>query len=106
MEKVGEFAVDAGICWIGDPCYVLPEDASHADSVRDWWKFCDQIKEADTTQFNFKQGHTGLGVCVSTGWGDGMYPVYIERCQEGRVARVVIQFITEEDYLDDYPEEE
>ena len=99
MEYVGEFAVDAGICWIGDPCYVLPDDASHADSVRDWSKFCTAIGEADTTQFNFKQGHTGLGVCVSTGWGDGMYPVYIERSEEGRVAKVVIEFITKEDYL-------
>ena len=56
MEKVGEFAVDAGICWIGDPCYVLPEDASHANQVRDWGEFCNKIGDADITQFNFNQG--------------------------------------------------
>ena len=97
MEKVGEFCVDAGICWIGDPCYVLPNDASCADQVRDWSKFCQKIGKSDTTQFNFKQGHTGLGVCVSTGWGDGQYPVYIERNDEGRIARVFIEFIPEEE---------
>ena len=34
---------------------------------------------------------------VTTGWGDGQYPVYIERSDEGRVAKVVIEFINEED---------
>ena len=28
MEKhLGHISVDAGLCWIGDPCYVLPSDA-------------------------------------------------------------------------------
>lgn len=110
MEKVGEFCVDAGICWIGDPCYVMPYDASGADVVRNWDKFCDQLKTADgqpkdAAQFRFKEGHIGLGVCVSTGWGDGQYPVYIERNEEGRIARVLIEFIPEEEDEYDEPSE-
>ena len=102
MEKVGHIAVDAGLCWIGDPCYVLPDDASNADQVRDWSSFCDQLITADgehksTAQFRFNHGHIGLGVAVSTGWGDGMYPVYVEYSAEGRVAKVEVVFIEEEE---------
>jgi len=97
MEKVGEIAVDAGLCWIGDPCYVLPDDASNADQVRDWGAFCNSVGDSQTTQFNFKQGFAGLGVAVSTGWGDGMYPVYVEYSDEGRIAKVEVVFIEEEE---------
>ena len=26
--KIGSIGVDAGMCFIGDPCYTLPDDAS------------------------------------------------------------------------------
>ena len=102
MERVGEIAVDAGLCWIGDPCYVLPDDASNADQVRDWSSFCSQFItddgiSKDIAQFRFKQGHIGLGVAVSTGWGDGMYPVYVEYSEEGRIASVQVVFIDEDE---------
>jgi hypothetical protein len=97
MKRVGEIAVDAGLCWVGDPCYVLPDDASNAGQVRDWSKFCSSVGESQTTQFKFEHGHTGLGVAVSTGWGDGMYPVYVEYSEEGRIASVQVVFIEEEE---------
>ena len=100
--QVGQIAVDAGLCWIGDPCYVLPNDASNASQVRDWSKFCDQLitadgKAKDSAQFRFEHGHIGLGVAVSTGWGDGMYPVYVEYSEGGRIAKVEVVFIDEDD---------
>ena len=104
MEKVGEVAVDAGCIWIGDPCYVLPEDASHADWVRDWDNFCEAIDHSNPyTQFMFEHGAPGLGVVVPSGWGDGMYPVFVELNEDGRVAAVKVVFIDDDDE-DDYDE--
>ncbi len=25
-EKIGQIGVDAGLCWIGDPCYILHKE--------------------------------------------------------------------------------
>ena len=44
-------------------------------------------------QFNYDLGHPGLGVVVSTGYGDGVYPVYAEFNDEGRIAAVTVEFI-------------
>jgi hypothetical protein len=32
-------------------------------------------------------------VCTSTGWGDGLYPVYVEYDRDGRVARLIVEFM-------------
>jgi hypothetical protein len=37
----------------------------------------------------FRLGHAGAGVVFSSGWGDGMYPVYGEK-HDGRIMRVYI----------------
>jgi hypothetical protein len=42
-------------------------------------------------QFNYDAGHAGLGVVVSTGYGDGMYPV-VATMKDGRVQKVEIRF--------------
>jgi hypothetical protein len=39
----------------------------------------------------------GIGACFSTGWGDGMYPVYLDYNEEGRVKSVTIEFIENEE---------
>ena len=95
-EEVGVIGVDAGLCWLGDPCYILPDDASErTDVIKDWSKFCDAIKDKDTHQFQYNMGHDGLGVVVSTGWGDGEYPVLIRRNKAGRIAEVRVVFDTD-----------
>ena len=38
----------------------------------------------------------GLGVATSTGYGDGSYPVIAEYL-DGRVARIIIEFISDEE---------
>lgn len=48
-------------------------------------------------QFNYDMGHAGLGVVVSTGYGDGCYPVYAEFNDEGRGKKVWVEFISDED---------
>jgi hypothetical protein len=95
-EKVGEIGVDAGLCWIGDPCYCVTPDADEHPS-KTWGKFCNELHEkergGDTAQWDFKNGTRGLGVTVSTGYGDGCYPVFVKRNKEGRIAEVRVKFI-------------
>lgn len=88
-EKVGEMGVDAGLCLVGDPCYVLGDDASHR--VRSWDKFCDKLHEIE------KDGVAvhDFGVTVGTGYGDGCYAVYVKRGHAGRVAAVKVVFMDE-----------
>ncbi len=100
-ETVGQIGVDAGICWIGDPCYILHQERELPKSIgKDWNEFCDKLhpegKEdtLDTWQFDTDLNSPILGVVVSTGWGDGVYPVEIKRDAEtGRVAEVRVKFI-------------
>jgi hypothetical protein len=44
----------------------------------------------------FKMGHFGAGVAVSSGYGDGVYPVIAHYNKDGRVAKVEIKFIEED----------
>lgn len=93
-RKVGEIGVDVGMCWIGDPSYILFKTAkTRAKSLGNSWD--DFIGAGDDGQFNYDHGAPGLGVCVSTGYGDGTYPVEA-RIVDGRVAEVRIVFIDAE----------
>lgn len=96
--KVGEVGVDAGCIWIGDPCYIIhrsPDDTYKEFIGNNWPEFCEILDkngyyDSDHLQFG------GIGVVVSSGYGDGTYPVYIERAADGRVARAIIEFIEED----------
>jgi hypothetical protein len=96
-KLIGEIGVDAGLCWIGDLCYVLHADPAPKAIGKDWDEFCDILhadaKYPTSMQFNYDLGHPGLGVVVSTGYGDGVYPVYAEFNDEGRIAAVTVEFI-------------
>ena len=95
-KLIGEIGVDAGLCWIGDPSYILHANPLPKAIGKDWEEFCDSL-DADgaypTKQFDYDLGHSGLGVVVSTGYGDGVYPVYAEFNDEGRIASVTVEFI-------------
>jgi Protein of unknown function (DUF4241) len=107
-KYIGEIGVDAGLCWIGDPCYILHNEQPPKAIGNSWDEFCDILQEDDQyptcKQFNYDLGHPGLGIAVSTGYGDGAYPVYAEFNGEGRVARVWVEFIGRDDT--DEPEED
>ena len=44
-KQIGTIGVDAGLCWIGDPCYVLPTDSEErkVEEISDWSAFCDKM---------------------------------------------------------------
>jgi len=94
-KLVGHFGVDAGICWIGDPCYILHTDEPVKSIGKNWEEFCDKLGKKESKEFTFNAGHEGLGICVHTGWGDGYYPVYA-RFEDGRIMQIYIDF--DEDY--------
>lgn len=96
-EEVGEIGVDAGLCWIGDPCYILHRATPPLEIGTDWLDFCKRVGFEGATQFNYDLGHAGLGVVVDTGYGDGVYPVYVKRNAEGRIAEVRVVFISEDE---------
>ena len=108
-HKIGVIGVDAGLCWIGDPCYILHKDKVGLEGSsdrfpeeelgKDWKGFyakLDRHGNALSWQFNYAGGHPGLGVCVTTGYGDGQYPVYAE-IRNGRVVSVTVKFDEDDD---------
>lgn len=101
VKQIGEIGVDAGLCWIGDPCYILHADPAPIAIGKDWGEFCKTLHADDEyptcKQMNYDMGHAGLGVVVSTGYGDGVYPVYAEFNDEGRVAKVWVDFLGEDE---------
>jgi hypothetical protein len=85
--KLGVIGVDAGLCWIGDPCYLREGNAP----FENWRAFCDALGYERYQEFNYETGVPGLGIVTSTGVGDGTYPVYGE-IVDGTMRRVLIDF--------------
>ncbi len=128
-EQVGTIGVDAGLCWVGDPCYIMHKEVKETSEAtkydsdklpdelgKDWGDFCNILSKKEDelpkgmrhgVQYNYDMGHPGLGVVVSTGYGDGEYPVYIRRNSDGRVCEVRVIFIDDQnEFSDDEREEE
>ena len=96
MKKhLGNIFIDAGLVWIGDPCYVLPADA-RSNPGADWDQFVDELRKSDTPGEPTGKNFNGIGVCSSTGYGDGSYPVTAE-VVDGRVCSVTVTFISDDD---------
>lgn len=113
MVKVGCIDVDSGMCWVGDPCYILHkgDEANHIIG-NNWEEFCSIIStdmKYGVASFKWNSGNDGFGVCVNTGWGDGTYPVYA-RYEDGVIAELSIKFDTshqeEEDELNEWLDDE
>lgn len=96
-ERVGVVGVDAGLVWLGDPCYILHTKKPEAIG-KDWGDFARSLdRGADAQQMNYDKGHPGLGVVVTSGYGDGTYPVEVRRLADGTIAEARIVFVGEED---------
>lgn len=85
-EKIGEFGVDSGQFWIGDPMFI----AETHDFSRDW------SKDAEACNY---------GVIGCAGLGDGGYEVFarfvpVKGYGPRRLAELRVVFITEKDIAD------
>jgi hypothetical protein len=98
LKYIGSFGVDSGQAIVGDPCYL------------DKWENWDETEPFDNHKE--KAGSYGyLGACgvtlgeqqagtlgfadavaFSTGYGDGVYPVYAKYNDDGRISMVIIDF--------------
>ena len=101
LIHIGNFAVDSGQAIIGDPCYL--------DNWEPWNDQTDSFDkhEAKAGEYGYlgacgvttKKGYGQLGmadaVAFSTGYGDGLYPVYAEIDEDGRIAKIVVDFMGE-----------
>lgn len=96
-ELIGHIGVDSGQVMVGDPCY-----------LRDWKAVdfhpgaLDVIPEGE---FSYRgackatlgiQGagvlNNGLAIACSTDYGDGEYPVYVERNSRGNIVKLIVDF--------------
>jgi hypothetical protein len=104
--KIGEIGVDAGLCWVGDPCYIHHNGGENKPEQfgKDWEEFCAILSKLTHEHEDNSCQFGDLGVCVSTGYGDGCYPVYAKYAN-GRLSEVRVVFIDEE-YDNDYDDED
>ena len=100
MTLIGHFAVDSGQAMVGDPCYLDEWDTNKNEE----WNIEGKVGEysyhgASATTLANNYGELGIAnaIVFSTGYGDGYYPVYAEMNEDGRVARIVIEFIGDEE---------
>ena len=103
MTLIGHFAVDSGQAIIGDPCY-LNEWEPWNDKAEDFENHVNHDGNysylgACNATLGKGYGELGLGkaVAFSTGYGDGYYAVYAHMNGDGRVSKVVIDFIGDEE---------
>lgn len=96
---VGHISVDTGLCMVGDPCYRVGAECT------DWSAFLEKYPQILKMGLYARVDHefdvggdwvAGAAMVVSTGYGDGAYPVCVT-VEDGRVARVTVEFVGEED---------
>jgi hypothetical protein len=96
--EIGVVDVDAGLIMIGDPCYVLPDNAPRRPLVQDWTRFCEMVSDQQVAQ----PVGDRCGLVIRPPDGDGEYPVTAEVSRSGRLLRVTIDFDPADDYCDVY----
>ena len=79
---VGEVSVDAGLVWVGDPCYIKHHPELYDESK--WGDFCANIEDLPSEKFS--------GVATFTNFGDGSYPVYVSFDKDGSPTKLEVIF--------------
>jgi len=95
--EVGTVGVDAGMLYLGDPCYL---DKTELGKGGDFDAFLKSIAGPDgylesvaTVEGAYAGGHTiKAGMVTTTGYGDGEYPVSV-RFKDRRIASVRVDFM-------------
>jgi hypothetical protein len=87
MRKlIGHVAVDSGTIMVVDPCYVLSHNGS---TIKETYNdmldafYPEGQNDEDAPSF-VEPWSEGGGICVSTLFGDGLYPVYAEYKHGGK----------------------
>jgi hypothetical protein len=95
LEEVGYVTVDAGLMYLGDPCYLAgPKE----NPFENWSDFCDVALDPGVTPdpnlipIPHTAGAPGKGIVIGGFGGDGIFPVFIKRGKSGLVKEIVIKF--------------
>ena len=100
MTLIGHFTVDSGQAMVGDPCYLdeweLWKDGEPFEHESKAGEYGYLGASGLTLKQNYGELDMAKAVVFSTGYGDGYYPVYAEM-YDGRVAKIVIEFISDEE---------
>lgn len=111
---VGRVGVDAGMVMVGDPCYLdkftdheFDDEKVEAQRASGKYDYSYSGACAATLSEN-SAGQLGIGdaVAVSSGYGDGVYPVYAHYNHEGRIERLEVVFVINDEDEDDVQEDE
>jgi hypothetical protein len=95
LKLAGYFTVDSGQAMVGDPCYLDDWDTNKNEEWNIEGKAGDySYHGASATTIANSYGELGhaKAVVFNTGYGDGMYPVYVELNDDNRVSTVIIDF--------------
>ena len=101
LQLIGEFSVDSGQAMVGDPCYLdewkpwNSEENNFEDHVNKKGEYGYLGACNATLTKGFGQLGGANAVAFSTGYGDGLYPVYAQINDDERVALIVIDFTGE-----------
>ena len=101
LQLIGEFSVDSGQAMVGDPCYLdewkpwNSEENNFEDHVNKKGEYGYLGACEATLGKGFGQLGGANAVAFSTGYGDGLYPVYAQINDDERVALIVIDFTGE-----------
>lgn len=99
VSLVGHFSVDSGQAMIGDPCYL---DEWKTNDGEEWNlegkenQYSYQGASATTLKMDAGTLGDGTAVVLSTGYGDGTYPVYVHYSEDGRILMALIDMSGEE----------
>jgi hypothetical protein len=105
VELVGHVSVDSGQVIISDPCYIMEGDLEFAPDgsvtatvhdpkdgkVAGYAHPC-EVTCSDARVGEFPVKGFATAVASSSGYGDGNYPVYAKKNDEGRVVELTIYF--------------
>ena len=95
LKLAGYFTVDSGQAMVGDPCYLDDWDTNKNEEWNIEGKAGDySYHGASATTIANAYGELGnaKAVVFNTGYGDGMYPVYVELNNDNRVSTVILDF--------------
>ena len=97
-QLVGNVSVDSGQVIIVDPCYIMdgehdeaPEHDPSDHKVASYGHPC-AVTLSDEQVGEFPVKGFATSVASSSGYGDGNYPVYATKNEDGRVSELTIYF--------------
>jgi hypothetical protein len=105
-KLVGTLGVDSGQMMLCDPCYIKKDFANEYGETNQkdmtYSGACNATLGNDGFGFLTNTNGYKLAFACSSGYGDGVYPVYIKR-DGGRIAEMKIVFIGN---MEDHEDEE